>query len=198
MKLCIDAGHGGTDSGGSVPSLVEKDFTLTLALLLEEELESRSHWVVMTRRQDRTLALAARAAFANRLEAEIFLSLHANAVQRTDVEGMEVFHFPGSTAGRGLGQSVLASMLTTFPGHRNRGVKEARFLVLRITRMPALLVECEFLSNPPQARFLAGAANQAGLARAIADGVEDYVSGTYGSSSLCSQSSTSVPSGSRT
>jgi N-acetylmuramoyl-L-alanine amidase len=172
MKLCIDAGHGGTDPGSSGPGLVEKDFTLALALLLEEELESRGHWVVMSRRRDRTLALAARAAFANRLEADVFVSLHANAAGRPDVQGMEAFHFTGSAAGRTLGRSVLASMLAAFPGHRDRGVKPARFLVLRATRMPSILVECEFLTNPRQARFLAARANQLGLARAIAAGIE--------------------------
>ena len=86
MKVCIDAGHGGIQDGatGTDPfKLKEKDFNLSLALRLEEELEGRGHWVVMTRRQDRTLALEARAAFANRLQAELSISIHANgAVQK--------------------------------------------------------------------------------------------------------------------
>ena len=175
MRLCIDAGHGGADPGGSAAGPTpaqEKDFALALALLLEEEMESRGHWVVMTRRRDRTLSLAARAAFANRLEAEVFVSLHANAASQPTVEGMEVFHFPAAVAARHLGQSVLASLLAAFPGHRDRGVKTAPFLVLRATRMPAVLVECEFLTNPRQARFLASQANRLEMARAIAVGIE--------------------------
>ena len=174
MKLCIDAGHGGSDPGGVGRDpflLAEKTLTLNLARLVEAELTRRGHRVVMTRRRDRTLGLSARAAFANRLAADVFVSIHTNAAPKPDVEGMEVFHFPGSRPGRTLAQSVLVRMLETFPAHRNRGVKSANFVVLRETRMPAILVECEFLTNPRQLRFLGRRANQVRLARAIAVGL---------------------------
>jgi N-acetylmuramoyl-L-alanine amidase len=174
MKMCVDAGHGGADPGaiGDSPSrLEEKAFTLALAALLEAELESRGHWVTLTRREDRTLELEARAAFANRLEADIFVSIHANSAVDADAEGMEVYHHPGSSIGHRLGQNVLAAMLAAFPDHRNRGVKSANFAVLRRTRMPAILVECEFLSNPRQLRFLADPASRRRLAAAIATGI---------------------------
>lgn len=175
MKVCVDAGHGGTDSGaiGRRPfELLEKDFTRSVALVLEEELESRGHWVVMTRRSDRNLGLDARAAFANRLGADLFVSIHANAAATSQAEGMEVFVFPDSTGGRTAGTRILRKMIAAFPNHRNRGVKEANFAVLRRTAMPAVLVECEFLTNPRQLRFLASEANQARLAAAVADGVD--------------------------
>ncbi|MGH9323693.1 MAG: N-acetylmuramoyl-L-alanine amidase family protein [Vicinamibacteria bacterium] len=174
MKICVDAGHGGADPGaiGLEPSrLEEKDVTLAVAFLLEEELALRGHEIVMPRRQDRTLASLPRAEFANRFEADLFLSLHANAAASPRVEGMEVFHFPGSRAGREASASILNHMLAAFPGHENRGVKEADFTVLRETAMPAVLVEMEFLTNPAQLRFLADPKNQRGLARAIAEGV---------------------------
>jgi len=177
MKVCIDAGHGGSDSGavGSRPvTLLEKSFTLDLALLLEEELELRGHWVVMTRRKDRAVSLAARAGFANRLDAELFIAIHANAAATRQAEGMEVFHFPDSEAGRARAKRVLQSMQRAFPTHRNRGVKEANFAVLRLTAMPAILVECEFLTNPTQLRFLASPRNQEKLAAAIADGIDSF------------------------
>jgi N-acetylmuramoyl-L-alanine amidase len=78
MKICIDAGHGGADPGaiGTQPfRLEEKDFNLRLALLLEEELEARGHWTIVTRRQDRSLSLPARADFTNRLGAVLFVSI---------------------------------------------------------------------------------------------------------------------------
>jgi N-acetylmuramoyl-L-alanine amidase len=174
MKICVDAGHGGVDPGaiGLQPfRLEEKDVTLAVAFLLEEELVLRGHEVVMPRRQDRTLASLPRAEFANRFEAELFLSLHANAAADPRVEGMEVFHFPGSKPGREAAASILNHMLAAFPGHDNRGVREADFTVLRETAMPAVLVEMEFLTNPAQLRFLAHARSQRGLARAIAAGL---------------------------
>ena len=174
MKVCVDAGHGGADPGaiGSEPRrLEEKDVTLALAFLLEEELAIRGHEVIMTRRQDRTLALDARAEFANRYEAELLLSIHCNAAADPRVEGMEVFHRPGSSAGRAVAATILTHMLAAFPGHENRGVKEADFTVLRETTATGVLVEAEFLTNPTQLKFLADAKNQRGLARAIAEGV---------------------------
>ena len=174
MKICLDAGHGGRDFGaiGTKPfEYLEKNFNLALCEYLEEQLEELGHWVVMTRRRDRTLSLEARANFANRLNADVFVSIHANAAGIEQVEGMEVFHFPGSARGRQLATSILDNMLAAFPGHRNRGIKEANFAVLRLTRMPAASVECEFLTNPEQLLFLADRGNQAKLAAAIAQGI---------------------------
>jgi len=142
MKICIDAGHGGSDPGtvGTSPfRLAEKTVALQISLLLEQELEERGHWVVMTRRTDRTLSLLARARFANRLKADLFASVHANAAASAAVEGMEVYHFPGSREGRRVAVAVLAGLVSAFPRHRNRGVKEANFAVLRETTMPAIL-----------------------------------------------------------
>jgi N-acetylmuramoyl-L-alanine amidase len=175
MKICIDAGHGGSDPGaiGTEPfHLEEKDFNLNLAETLEGQLESRGHWVVMTRRKDRYVSLPARANFANRLEAEFFVSIHANAAESYLADGMEVFYFPGSQAGRNAATTVLNSMIESFPDHRNRGVKSANFTVLRLTNMPAILVESEFLTNPDQLQFLANMENQQNLATAIADGID--------------------------
>lgn len=174
MRVCVDAGHGGIDPGaiGLEPRrLEEKDLTLALAFLLEEELTLRGHEVLMTRRQDRTLALDARAEFANRYEAELLLSLHGNAAAEPRVEGMEVFHRPGSRPGRALAASILTHMLAAFPGHENRGIKEADFTVLRESEATGVLIEVEFLTNPTQLRFLTDPRNQRGLARAIAEGV---------------------------
>jgi N-acetylmuramoyl-L-alanine amidase len=174
MEICIDPGHGGADPGaiGLQPvRLQEKDFTLSQALLLKEELERLGHTVIMTRHQDRTLSLGARAAFANQFNADRFISIHANAAGTTTAEGMEVFHFPDSASGRPLAQSLFSEMMAAFPGHRNRGVKEANFAALRLTAMPAVLVECEFITNPTQLSFLRDPANQRTMAQALARGV---------------------------
>jgi N-acetylmuramoyl-L-alanine amidase len=174
MRLCIDPGHGGSDGGaeGRQPSrLREKDVNLAVGLALAHECERRGWEPLVTRLQDRTLSLGSRAAFANRLKADLFVSVHCNAAAAPTVEGMEVFHFPGSAEGRWLALHVLERLLVRFPGHQARGVKEADFAVLRRTRMPSILVECEFITCPKQLAFLAVPANQAALAEAIADGL---------------------------
>jgi N-acetylmuramoyl-L-alanine amidase len=177
MKICIDPGHGGADPGaiGTQPfRLEEKDFNLSLALLLEEELEARGHWTVMTRRRDRSLSLAARADFSNRLEADLFVNIHANAAETPTVEGIEVYCFPGSATGENAATQVLNEMITMFPDHRNRGVKEANFDVLRLTEMTAILIESEFLTHPAQLEFLADPQNQRNLALAISAGISAF------------------------
>ncbi len=176
MKVCIDAGHGGRDPGaiGRQPfELAEKEVTLAVALWLEQALETRGHWAVMTRRRDRSLSLSARAAFANRLGAEAFVSVHANAAASSEARGMEVFHFPGSASGQVLAGEILRNLLR-IAGHRDRGVKEVNFAVLRLTRMPAVLVECEFLTHPAGLAFLADPEGQRALAERIADGIGSF------------------------
>jgi N-acetylmuramoyl-L-alanine amidase len=185
VKVCVDPGHGGGDPGaiGTQPfRLEEKDFNLNLALLLEEELEGRGNWTIMTRRRDRSLSLAARADFANRLGAEFFVSIHANAAGTSAVEGMEVYCFPGSATGQKAATQVLKEMIAMFPDHRNRGVKEANFDVLRLTEMTAILIENEFLTNPAQLEFLADPQNQIKLALAISAGIDAYAGGKRGKS----------------
>jgi len=187
MRLCIDPGHGGSEPGaqardpaGKKPAVVrEKDVTLAIALLLARECERRGWEPLVTRLQDRTLALGARAAFANRFHADLFVSIHCNAAASPDVEGMEVFHFPGSTSGRWLAMHVLERMLVRFPGHHARGVKEANFAVLRLSKMPAVLVECEFLTNPAQLALLSDPTSQAVLAESIADGVAGAIGAPF-------------------
>ncbi|HVS01130.1 MAG TPA: N-acetylmuramoyl-L-alanine amidase [Thermoanaerobaculia bacterium] len=174
MRICVDAGHGGRDPGavGRDPFLLrEKDFNLDLAERLEGHLRERGWHPLLTRRADRSLSPASRAAFANRLDADLFLSLHANAAAVPEAEGMEVFCFPGSRRGAVLGRQLLDHLLARFPGHRDRGVKEADFAVLRLTRMPAVLVEHEFLTNPSQLRFLAEPQTRDGIAAVLAAGV---------------------------
>lgn len=177
MKICIDPGHGGYDPGaiGTQPfELEEKNFNLSLALLLEEELESGGHWTIMTRRPDRSLSRPARADFANRLEADLFVSIHANSAETPTVEGMEVFCFPGSVTGQSAATQVLDEMIAMFPDHRNRGVKEGDYEVLRLTKMTAIIIESEFLTNPAQLEFLADPENQSNLALAISAGINAF------------------------
>jgi N-acetylmuramoyl-L-alanine amidase len=175
MKVCVDAGHGGRDPGaiGNDPfRLTESEVTLQISLLLEEELEQRRHRVVMTRRIDRTVGLLSRARFANRLKADLFVSIHANAAASASAQGMEVYHFPASSPGRRAAAAVLEAMITALPDHRSRGVKEANFTVLRETAMPAVLIETEFMTHPRQLQFLASLAGQEVLSEAIADGID--------------------------
>ena len=89
---------------------------------------------------------------------------------------MEVFYFPGSKNGHLAAEHVPNSVTAAFPNHKNRGVKVANFTVLRLTLMPAVLIECEFLTNPTQLLFLTNPQNQKKLVTAIANSLNKYTS----------------------
>ena len=180
MRICLDPGHGGRDPGaiGTVPfKLEEKEVNLSIANYLEEKLESLIHWVAMTRRRDVFVGPETRANFANQLEADLFISLHANSFKSPTVSGIEVYHYVNSEKGKIIAENILGNLITSFPDHKNRGVKPRRKLVvLKKTKMPAVLVEVEFLSNTEQLQFLSDENNREDLADAIATGIEKYIS----------------------
>ncbi|MCI0513728.1 N-acetylmuramoyl-L-alanine amidase [candidate division KSB1 bacterium] len=177
MRICIDPGHGGSDWGANINNPIrynEKSFNLALGLLITQKLHQLGHVVLLTRDVDSAVPLETRAQMANNFQADMFISLHANASMSPYTEGMETFYFTGSEAGRSLANLVLRNMLDECYGHLNRGIKTANFTVLRLTQMPATLVECEFMTNPQQAQFLRDPVNQNRLATGIVRGIQVY------------------------
>jgi N-acetylmuramoyl-L-alanine amidase len=85
---------------------------------------------------------------------------------------METWFYPGSIKGQEAAVSILEEVKATFPDHRDRGSKEGNLAVLRETKMPAVLVECEFITNPNQLLFLDHLENQMGLAEEISEGID--------------------------
>lgn len=174
MKLktiVIDPGHGGEDNGAAWGYAEEDDINLGIAFLLRCELEKEGFKVLMTRERDEVTFLGQRTNFANQIKADLFVSIHCDAFHQTTAHGMSVHVFPGSDQSRRIGSAIRAAMVDRFPGHRDRGVMESNFHVLRETNMPSVLVECEFLSNPETRRFLKEPENQLALARAISRGI---------------------------
>jgi len=168
----IDPGHGGSDNGASYGYADEDDIALSVSFLLRCELEKRGHEVLMTREQDIDVSLADRCRMANNAEVDLFVSVHCDAWHKTTVSGISTHVF--RDAGRAsveLASRVQSALVHRFPDHINRGVKPAGFYVLRRTEMPAILVECEFVSSPDTYRFLREPENQLALAQAIAEGV---------------------------
>jgi len=174
MKICIDPGHGGIDPGavGNDPMvLTEKEVNLSVSLFLRDILEGKGHAVVMTRKMDRSLSLGGRSRFANRTGAELFVSVHCNSAANSSASGIETWIYPESVDGRFYAEKVQGGLVAAFPDHRDRGVKSANYHVLRETEMPAILVECEFLSNPVQLQFLAEESNRLQIAAAIGQAI---------------------------
>lgn len=145
--IVIDPGHGGPDTGACGKQGVrEKDVNLETALQLKSILERSGAQVLLTRNSDTFIGLYERGYFANYHKAELFISIHSNSHPDPSVRGIEVFHYNGQTKSRHLAELVL-NEITQTTGLNRLGVKCARFVVVRETQMPSILVELGFLSN---------------------------------------------------
>ena len=169
--VVLDPGHGGRDPGAvGIGGLQEKqvvnDITPKVAAILRQQGVN----VVMTRDSDYELDLAPRVQIAERANASIFVSIHANAISmsRPDVNGLETFY--ASAAGQRLANTVHASVLAEM-GMRDRRVRSARFYVIRNTSMPAILVETGFVTGAEDAPNLANPVWRDRMSVAIARGI---------------------------
>ncbi|MGG6239479.1 N-acetylmuramoyl-L-alanine amidase [Nodosilinea sp. AN01ver1] len=177
VVVAIDPGHGGRDPGAvGINGLQEIQVIFPISLRVRDLLEAQGVTVVMTRQDNVTVDLQARADTANRASANLFVSIHANAISlsRPDVNGIETYH--ASESGRRLAAALQASMLAA-TGMRDRGVKQARFYVLRATNMPSALVEVGFVTGAQDAPRLADPAWRETMAQAIARGILQYIQG---------------------
>ncbi len=175
--VVIDPGHGGRDPGAvGIGGLREADVVLSISQQVASILERQGVQAILTRRDNSGLELAPRVQMAQRANANLFVSIHANAISmsRPDVNGVETFHYSASSAN--LARSIQNSIVSS-TGMVNRGVKTARFYVLTRTSMPAVLVETGFVTGRNDAARLASPAFRTQMAEAIARGIMQHVQG---------------------
>jgi N-acetylmuramoyl-L-alanine amidase len=167
--VVIDAGHGGHDRGG-IPGqrIAEKDMTLDVAQRLRNVLSASGYRVVMTRDSDVFVPLPTRVAIANSYRSAIFVCIHFNATQRRSAGGIETYFY--SRDSLPLASAIHNSVVGGAPSS-NRGVRRRGYYVLRKTNIPAVLVECGFLTNPTEAAYAQTASYRQKLAEEIAAGV---------------------------
>ena len=172
MVIVIDPGHGGDDNGASYGYEDEDDIALSISYLLRCELKASNILAFLTRERDEFLSLQDRCSFANNLPADLFVSIHCDAWHQETVKGISTHIYrESSKASITFAEAIQNSLLSVFPNHLNRGVKKAGFYVLKHTNMPAVLVECEFISNPETRKFLKEPENQLALAKATKEGI---------------------------
>ena len=153
IKVFIDAGHGGTDPGAVGNGLKEKDIVLSIAKKLGALLNGRGISIKYSRTTDTYLSLDERARLANAWGADLFVSIHANSAT-SSVRGTECYTHPtANTATKTLSANISRAIASKF-GISNRGHKEANFAVLRLSNMPAILIETAFISNSSDANLL--------------------------------------------
>lgn len=176
-KVCLDYGHGGKDSGAVGNGFKEKDITLEIGSKTVKILERHNVEVVQTRTTDVFIELEDRADRANQAKADIFVSLHCNSFSDSQAQGVEVYAYPNSDKGKDLSQAILDHIIKDNLYTQNRGLKTAKFAVLRLTKMPATLVELGFITNPEDIEILTNKQDE--LALAVAKGILAYLGIEY-------------------
>ena len=174
IVVVVDAGHGGKDPGAiGIGGLQEKNIILPISQEVSKLLEKQGIKVIMTRSSDYFVSLNGRTQMANRAGADLFVSIHANSIglSRPDVNGLETYYYD---SGRGLASTIHSNILRRV-NIRDRGVRRARFYVLRNSDMPAVLVEVGFLTGREDAANLSNSNYRSQMAEAIAAGVLEYI-----------------------
>ncbi|WP_027340228.1 N-acetylmuramoyl-L-alanine amidase family protein [Halonatronum saccharophilum] len=170
MKIIIDAGHGGSDSGAVGEFSCEKDITLKLAKVVGFLLEHLGYEVRLTRDGDYLPTWAER---VESKKEDIFISIHCNGAPNPSAQGIETFYYKGSEKGEALARSIQGSLIEATKGV-DRFVKENdNMYVLRRTRCPAVLVEVGFITNEYEEKLLNSADYQLKLALAVVQGIRD-------------------------
>lgn len=196
--VVLDPGHGGHDKGQMSRYGAEKDFALDVARKLRPLLQAKGLRVIMTREGDYFVPLEVRAKIANSARNSIFVSIHFNATNDDpNATGFEIFSFtprgapstsdanvnsrsfnmqPGSSVdaqSMALSACIYHSVLGQLPEY-DRGIKRARFAVLRLTKVPAILIECGFLTERGESKLISNKDWRTKLASAIGIGIENY------------------------
>ena len=148
-KLVIDLGHGGSDSGAIGQNKThEADVVLVIGKELNELLKGWEIEVKFTRLTNKYLSLSERSKIANDFKADYFLSIHVNSAKDKSVRGIEVWQYSNADAKLNVFSSGLCEDISKIFNVRNRGIKLSTELsVLKNTKMPACLVEVDFISN---------------------------------------------------
>ena len=178
--IVVDPGHGGSNPGAVANNTQEKDNNLAVALKLQDKLLQAGAKVVMTRSTDRTVApegsslgqeLQARVDLAEANHADIFVSLHSNENNDSNIKGTMTFYNTDQSSQ--LAQEVQNAVIEQTQSV-DKGVSHATFYVLRNTSMPSILIEMGFVSNPDEAAKLASDAYRERMAQGAYNGIVKY------------------------
>lgn len=171
--IVIDPGHGGSDTGEwSATGAAESDLCWDIAARLAQDLALAGARVRLTRRESDEPAASARSLRANEMGGDLFLSLHLNFHSEPTAAGASTYHFGTSRAGAALAECVQTQLVAL--GLRDCRSHARSYTVLKETRMPAVLIEPGFSSNPDEAKQLDDPFFRSAIARAILAGISQY------------------------
>ena len=190
--VVLDAGHGGEDGGAvGVNGVLEKNLNLTVARYIKGYLEGYGCRVLMTREEDRLLYteeqniygqrklydLRNRLQIAASAENPILVSIHMNKFSQAKYSGVQIYYSGNHPDGRVLAEEIRQAVVQKLQQQNKRQNKEATSALYLLNRaeMPAVLIECGFLSNPDECALLSSDSYQKELARTVAESIFSYV-----------------------
>lgn len=191
--IVLDAGHGGEDGGAvGVNGVEEKTINLAVALLLQEKLMKEGYPVVMIRETDTavgdtslsTLAerkrsdIQYRAQVVNGTENCILVSIHQNFFEQSQYNGAQMFYSPNNAKSADLAECIRRAVVSEVQPENKRENKQAEngIYILSHVNVPAVIVECGFISNPEEVELLCDASYQQKIASAVANGILSFCS----------------------
>lgn len=175
VVVMIDPGHGGKDVGAvGIGGVQEKTIVLSISQQVARILEQQGIQVRMTRDSDYFVSLEGRTQMANRINADVFVSIHANSagMNKPQVSGYETYYYTSQS--RNLANTIHNNILRRMDV-RDRKVKQARFYVIRTANMPSVLLELGFVTGTEDVAKLTNASFQRQMAEAIAAGIVEYI-----------------------
>jgi N-acetylmuramoyl-L-alanine amidase len=174
IVIALDAGHGGRDPGAlGANGIQEKNITLSVAIRAAHLLQQKGYGVILTRSDDREILLQPRVNTAVAYQADILVSIHANALERSSISGTETYYLRPDSARLA---TTLHRYIVAGVGSLDRGVRRARFFMVRETptTMPSVLLEMGYVTNPTEGSRLNTPEYQDRLAQSIVQGIEAY------------------------
>lgn len=175
MKVFLDPGHGGNNPGAIGPNgLREADVNLDVALRVGRILQAEGISVRYSRTGDSSVSLSERANLANSWDADYFVSIHCNSNVNPIYTGTETFFYREGSVAQDFAR-VVNNALVEQIGTKDLGIFAENFAVLRLTDMPAILVELAFISNPQEAEQLATPSFREQCAIGVANGILEFV-----------------------
>lgn len=187
-KVVIDSGHGGIDPGKKSESgILEKDVNLAIAFKLKKKLEEAQISVTMTRNDENGLYqetdsnkkiadMKKRCSIIEESNADVAVSIHQNSFQSSQVKGAQVFYYKHSASGKELAECIQKAFKEYADQDNKRQAKaDNTYYMLIHTKIPTVIAECGFLSNPSEAQLLVSEEYQEKVALALYNGITEYL-----------------------
>lgn len=187
VDVVLDAGHGGSDPGKiGINNVLEKDVNLSIVLKIKELLEKEGIAVVLTRDSDLRLDengkeyskaadMKQRVDVMNEVMPQMVVSVHQNSYTSSEIKGAQVFYFTSSELSKKMAELMQEELRKVDPSNTRQVKGNDTYYLLKKTEVPAIIVECGFLSNPEEAEKLATENYQDTIAEAIATGIKSYL-----------------------